>query len=124
MSRVSYPLMSVSAVGSICDALNFQLVSGVHFARWRSRKALQRSARQPTASQLSRRAQFRNAVAAWNAMDAQARASYDAEALRLLILPYNAYMRMMLSLPPSVATTSWDSGMTEYDLGVTIWQDA
>jgi hypothetical protein len=116
MAKVSGPLMSVTATGSIAQTLTMLRQSGRNIAK---RKSSPGGA--PSAAQLARRAYYRQASADWMALTPLEKSAWKPAADAAQITPYNAYMSAALAAYSPATGVSWDTGAAVWDGGSAVW---
>lgn len=94
MAKVTAPLLSFDAAGSIGDTITFGKWKGRNYAR---RKVAPTNPN--TAGQQTQRTAFGNAVASWKAQDQATQDSWTdrAKALGLVMSGFNLYVREYIS---------------------------
>lgn len=116
MAKVTAPLMSMTASGSIANVLTMLRASSRNIAKKKGAPG-----GTPSAAQLARRAFYQSAAADWSAMTAPQKAAYAAAAAARQITPFNAYMSERLQAYNPAAGTQWDAGAAVWDGGATVW---
>jgi hypothetical protein len=116
MAKLTGPLHSLSASGSIGGSLTMLQQHGRAIGKKKSKPGGQASA-----AQLARRALYQACVSGWNAYDAAQKAAWKPAADAAQITPFNAYMRASLRNGGPLNLTIWDSGATTWDNGATTW---
>lgn len=100
MPRVTGPLFSVTAKGTLADALTFQGgPSGVRVQK------VPRHRDRDSNTQSIQRASFVSAVSQWHNLSEGTKATYEAEALQFHMTGYNRYIKLCLLglvAPPAV----------------------
>lgn len=116
MARVTNPLHSFTATGSIGKMLNFEHTKNGAIVR----KHLKKS---PNASALSlaRREIYKTAVEQWNLLTAPAKKEYNAEAVPVRITGYNLFLKKNITPPPLPQGAQWDNGSALWDNGSALW---
>lgn len=115
MAKVSNPLMSMSAAGSIGSMLTYSTTTSSPVA-----KRMSAPAKRTSTAQQARRALYLDAVSSWNALTDIEKTAYSEAAAPLKITGYNMYLSQHIAPPPS-AGTIWDDGETTWDGGATLW---
>jgi len=115
MAKVTNPLMSIAAAGSIGSMLTFSTTTSSQVA-----KRMSAPAKRTSTAQQARRALYLDAVSAWNALTDTEKTAYSEAAEPLKITGYNMYLSQHIAPPPSVGTI-WDDGETSWDGGATLW---
>jgi hypothetical protein len=116
MAKVTGPLHSITASGSIGGTLTMLRQSMRNIAKKKSKPG-----GQPSAAQLARRAAYKTAAAAWSALTTEQKAAWKPAADAAQITPFNAYMRAMLRAWQAGGASPWDNGATSWDAGASIW---
>ena len=117
MAKVTGPLMSLAASGSIAKIINYTSTSGGKTVRgWAKPTGT------PSSIQVSRRNRYREGAAAWQVLTPAEKDSYTATADALKITGYNLFIRNWLA-PWAPVGTSWDGGATTWDAGATSWPE-
>lgn len=122
MAKLSGPLLSLDATGTIGDNLGYVRKAGASVARSIGRiRAAARDGRKRPASSLQEqvRARWSAGVDAWNALAPEEKAAYSEAADDLNLTGYNLFMR---DFTPST-TTAWDGGASVWDDGLTTWDN-
>ena len=97
MAKVTGPLLSVEAKGSIAKNLTFserKTGSQVRFQK-KQKDVL-------TSDRVEHRARFLEAVASWHALTEEEKLTYNQRAKDLMMTGYNLYLREYLLAPPVV----------------------
>ena len=121
MARVSAPLASSSAWGTIADQLQFQRRATMQIARAISHAALSRAASNPSAPQQAQRDRYRAALVDWHATPQADRDALRAAADAAGLTVFNFFIHLTLLTPAPQAGTVWDAGATTWDAGATTW---
>lgn len=116
MAKVTAPLHSLTASGSIGGTLTMLRQSMRNIAKKKSRPG-----GTPSAAQLARRAYYRQASADWMALTPLQKAAWKPAADAAQITPYNAYMSAALEAYSPAAGVAWDGGAAEWDGGTAVW---
>lgn len=116
MAKVTAPLHSISASGSIGGTLTMLRSMSRNIAKKKSQPG-----GAPTAAQLARRAYYRQASAAWMALTPLEKAAWKPAADAAQITPYNAYMSAALAAYSPAAGVAWDAGAAVWDGGAAVW---
>jgi len=105
MARVTGPLFSLDASGTIASALNFtrNLAGGVARRVPRTRKPA-------TAAQQAQRDRYRTAAALWASLSPEEKATYADAGRRAAITAFSAYMSAALSAPEALDTLNTEAG--------------
>lgn len=122
MARLTCPLLSLTATGTLGDHLAYYGDGKAAFARSNTnRRALRRAGIKlpPTPAQQLVRDRWTAGVAAWHTIDAGERAAYAEAADAFAITGFNLFMQQY---QPSTATT-WDGDATTWDAGTTTWDN-
>ena len=115
MAKVSGPLMSFDASGSIGKLINYTSTTGGKTVRgWAKPTGT------PNAVQVSRRNRYREGAAAWQVLTPEGQAAYNTTAAPQKLTGYNLFIRAWLTPWPPVGTI-WDDGATTWDSGATVW---
>jgi hypothetical protein len=116
MAKVTAPLHSLTAHGSIGHTLTMLRQLGANIAKKKSKPT-----GPPTPAQIAQRAAYQAAVADWNALTPEQKLTWKTAADARAITPFNAYMSAaLLSAVPPLGTI-WDDGATIWDDGATTW---
>lgn len=115
MAKITSPLMSITAAGSIGSMLTFSTTTSSPVA-----KRMSAPAKRTSAAQQARRVIYIDAVSGWHALTETEKAEYSAQAKPLNITGYNLFLSQILTAAPP-AGTIWDTGATTWDAGATIW---
>lgn len=116
MAKVSGPLMSITASGSIGNTLTMLRQLSRNIAKKKSKPG-----GAPTGVQLARRAYYKQASANWMALTPLQKAAYKPSADAAQITPFNLYMREALRAYVPNQGAAWDGGAAIWDGGNTIW---
>lgn len=112
MAKVSGPLHSLEASGTVGNTLTMLKQRGRQLAKFKSKPG-----GAPTAAQLAQRARYRAAVDAWNLLDPAGKAAWQDAADAKRITAFNAFLAANIGS----AGTLWDAGATTWDGGATSW---
>lgn len=116
MAKLTNPLFSISATGSLSKTLNYQMQAGQPIARkWHKPLAL------VSPSQLTQRDKYITAVANWILLSQLEKAAFEPLARYKRITPFNAYLSIQLQPEPPLLGTIWDAGLTTWDSNTTLW---
>lgn len=116
MAKLTYPLHSNSAHGSIGLTINFR--TGKQGANAR----LHKSPSQPRPSHiLVRRQKFKDGAAGWHLLTENQKNTYELNAKLLNISAYNLYQSFSLRDMLPAEGTQWDDALTLWDGGSTYW---
>lgn len=116
MAKVTAPLHSVTASGSIGGTLTMLRAMSRNIAKKKSKPG-----GAPSAAQLARRAYYRQAAANWSALSAPEKAAWKPAADAAQITPYNAYISSALAAYSPAAGAAWDGGAAVWDSGAAVW---
>lgn len=122
MAKLTGPLLSGSASGTIGGALDYFALGARAVARSiaRRRFAASRGIKPtPSAAQLARRAQWLAGIAGWHALTPEQQAQYNTAAHPLGLTGYNLYQREYTA----TGDTAWDGGASVWDNGLTTWDN-
>lgn len=103
MAKLSNPLMSMTATGTLGDHLSYVQNGITAVARSLSRRrALRRAGIKlpPSAAQQAIRDRWTNGIAAWRSMSKQEQAAYSEAANAFAITGFNLFMREFNTAPP------------------------
>jgi len=118
MAKISGPLFSQSAHGSIGAQLNYQRqVSGQIVRRHSAPTGA------PSAIQTQRRAHYSAGIAAWHSLTPAEKTAWAQIGLTSAITGYNAFLSAWLTGSQPVPGTVWDNGETLWDSGSTVWDN-
>lgn len=112
MAKVSGPLHSLEASGTVGSTLTMLKQQGRQLAKFKSKPG-----GTPSPAQLAQRARYRAAVDAWNLLDPAGKAAWKPTADAKRITPFNAFLAANIDN----AGTVWDGGSTTWDNGNTSW---
>ena len=114
MAKITRPLLSFSAAGSIGQQIIYQGTKKTAIARrWFA------PAQPRPANIVARRDKYRTAVNAWNALTSLDQQTWTVNAKPLNLTGYNLFLSVELKKIPS--GTTWDAGATTWDTGATTW---
>lgn len=116
MAKVSGPLMSVTASGSIGGTVTLLRAMNRNIAKRKSKPS-----GPPSAAQLARRAAYAAAAATWSALSPAEKLGYKPQADQLQITPFNYFMRVALFAFSSGSGVQWDNGAAQWDSGSAVW---
>lgn len=116
MAKVTAPLHSLTASGSIGSTLTMLRSLSRNIAKKKSKPG-----GAPSAAQIARRAYYRQASADWMALTPLEKAAYKPAADAAQITPYNAYMREALDAYSPATGVAWDGGSAVWDGGSAVW---
>lgn len=116
MAKVTAPLHSITASGSIGGTLTMLRAMSRNIAKKKSKPG-----GEPSAAQLARRAYYRQASAEWMALTPLQKATWKPAADAAQITPYNAYMSAALAAYSPAAGVAWDAGAAVWDGGTAVW---
>lgn len=116
MAKVTGPLHSLSASGTVGGTLTMLRQRGQNIAKRASKPG-----GKPSAAQLTQRALYRASAASWSALDQNAKNAWREKAAAAQITPFNAYMSATLHAGAPIAGTLWDGGSTTWDAGASSW---
>lgn len=116
MAKVTGPLHSLTASGSIGGTLTMLRQLSRNIARKKSKPG-----GAPSATQVARRAYYRQASADWMALSPAQKATWKTTGDAVQISPYNAYMSAQLSAYVPSTGTAWDLGNAVWDGGAAVW---
>ncbi len=115
MARITHPLHSLAASGSIGSRLTFSRVkSGGVVKNW------SKPTDRKTAAQLAQRAAYQSGIAYWKTLTTAQKLLYNTTAEKEHITGFNLFMRGWLT-PAAPSGTIWDGGATTWDGGATTW---
>lgn len=116
MAKVTGPLMSMTASGSIGNTITVLRQLSRNIAKLKSKPG-----GRPTSKQIARRAYYQQASANWMKLTPLQKAAYRPAADAAQITPYNLYMRQALNAYVPGTPAVWDSGIAIWDAGSAIW---
>jgi hypothetical protein len=116
MAKVTAPLHSLTASGSIGNTLTMLRALSRNIAKKKSKPG-----GTPSAAQLARRAYYRQASADWMALTNLQKAAWKPAADAAQITPFNAFMRAALKAYSPASGVAWDSGSATWDGGTAVW---
>lgn len=116
MAKVTAPLMSISASGSIGQTLTMLKQMHRNIAKKKGKPG-----GQPSAAQLARRAFYAQAAADWSALNPAQKLAWKPAADAAQITPFNAYMRAALNAYQPGTGAPWDAGAAIWDGGSAVW---
>lgn len=116
MAKVTAPLHSMTASGSIGSTLTMLRAMSRNIAKKKSQPG-----GAPSAAQLARRAYYRQASADWMALTPLQKAAWKPAADAAQITPFNAYMSAALASYSTTASVAWDAGTAVWDGGTAVW---
>lgn len=116
MAKVTGPLHSLTASGSIGNTLTMLRQMRTNIAKKKSKPG-----GQPSAAQVARRAFYRQACADWMALTIPQKAAWKPAADAAQVTPFNAYMSAALAAYVPGTGTAWDDGAAVWDGGAAIW---
>lgn len=116
MAKVTAPLMSLTASGSIANVLTMLHTNARQVAK---RKSAPTGAASPF--QTARRAFYQLAAADWRALDQPTRTTYQPAADAARITLYNAYMAARLATFATGLGILWDQGAAVWDGSAAVW---
>ena len=123
MVKVSGPMFSLAASGSLADAITFSTNKGRPYVRERVIPSNPKSG-----AQLGRRAMFTFLTQAWAAITTVKKATWQDLADEIVSSPFNAYLKANLQrwhnfLTPGMASTMEEAGMTsDRALSAAAWE--
>jgi len=97
MPKLTGPLLSLRASGSVAKNLTYSERKTGSLARWQKKQK-----DVLTSERVEWRARFLQAVAAWHALTENEKEVYNEEAERLTMTGYNLFLKKYLSAPPIV----------------------
>ena len=116
MAKLTGPLHSLTASGSIGHSLTLLHSAGRNIAKKKSAPG-----GKPSAAQLTRRTLYQACAAGWSLLSPAQKATWTAPAKAANITPFNAYMAAALRAGGPIDVTVWDAGTTTWDAGTTTW---
>jgi hypothetical protein len=116
MAKVSGPLHSISASGTVGNTLTMLRQFQTNIAKKKGKPG-----GAPSAQQLARRAYYRQASADWMALTPLEKSAWKPGADAKQITPFNAYMSARLAAFASGAGLQWDGGTAQWDGGAAVW---
>jgi len=116
MAKVTGPLHSLTASGSIGNTLTMLRQMRTNIAKKKSKPG-----GQPSTAQIVRRAYYRQASADWMALTPLEKAAWKPAGDAAQITPYNAYMSAALEAYIPGTGAAWDAGAAVWDGGAAIW---
>lgn len=116
MAKVTGPLHSLTASGSIGGTLTMLRQFSNNIAKKKSRPGGAASA-----AQLARRAFYRQAAADWMALTVPQKQAWKPAGDARQVTAFNAYMSSRLAEYSPATGTPWDAGAAVWDGGTAIW---
>lgn len=116
MAKVTAPLHSITASGSIGNTLTMLRQLSRNIAKKKSKPG-----GAPSAVQVARRAYYRQASADWMALTPLQKAAWKPAGDAAQITAFNAYMRAQLAAYIPGTGLQWDSGGAVWDGGAAVW---
>lgn len=115
MAKITHPLHSLAASGSIGHRLTFSNVKiGSVVKNW------SKPTDRKTAAQLAQRTAYQAGIADWKTLTTEQHELWNTTAQQERMTGFNLFMRGWLT-PTPPAGTIWDSGTTTWDAGTTTW---
>ena len=116
MAKVTGPLHSLTASGSIGGTLTMLRQFSTNIAKKKGRPGGTASA-----AQLARRAFYRQAAADWMALTVPQKAAWKPAGDARQVTAFNAYMSSRLAEYSPGTGTAWDGGAAVWDGGTAVW---
>ena len=118
MAKVTNPLISIAATGSVGHAINFQNQHGLQIAR-----QYQKTNLKPSTAQANNRNTYKNAITAWHELAGAQKIAYKIRAKPLQITGFNLFVADYFTSQQIQPGTVWDAGATTWDAGATTWDN-
>lgn len=118
MAKITGPLFSQSATGSIAKRVTFRETARGTFAH-----KTPKASTSATPGQIAQRANYQDAIVAWHALDGPTKQYWREIGIIMKMTGYNAFISDYLSALNVPAGIQWDSGATIWDSGSTIWDN-
>ena len=116
MAKVTNPLMSYSASGSISHLLNFQNQAGQQIAR--QYKATNKHA---SPSQKINRLRYATTSNDWLKLPIEIRQDYVKRAEKHKLSGFNLFLKEQLTKQITPAHQLWDNALSKWDSGSSLW---
>jgi len=116
MAKVTGPLHSLSASGSIGSTITMLRSMSRNIAK---KKSAPRG--QPTATQLARREKYRARAAGWSLLSPADQDDWRTIGAARQITGFNAYISAGLAAGGAVGGVQWDGGSAVWDGGSAVW---
>lgn len=88
MTKIKYPLHSLSASGSICQKITFSVRDSGQQVRWQKKQL-----NIVTEARLEARSAYSNAVIAWRLLSDSEKQSWKDQALKIKLTGYNLFVQ-------------------------------
>lgn len=118
MAKVTNPLMSCSANGSIGQILNFQNQAGMQIAR-----QYKATNKQASPSQKVNRLRYATTSNEWLKLPIEIRQDYVKRAEKEKLSGFNLFLKEQLTQIKKPLKYSWDDAASKWDGGQSVWMN-
>jgi hypothetical protein len=116
MAKITGPLFSLAAHGTLGNMLTFQSGPRGNVAKIKSAPSGAASS-----AQLAQRATYAAGCAAWLQLDPIEKASMTPTAHAVGLSVFSYFLSTYLNAPPAPAGAQWDGGASVWDAGASTW---